>query len=304
MAAGEDRRDLVETRQGPSRFPEFGRSSEGARKGCVPMAIVWPTGLDVEGYVAAGREVVAPRPVCPGCRRPMRFWGWYERDVRVSAEVIHRLSVRRARCCERTHALLPGFLTWGRLDAVEVIGSAVETMCGGVGMRRQGRVHELPDDVRESAAAEVKEDWTTYGGILFDTGRTKEAAAAWIVGIQEAIASNRWFLAAYYIKYCLNGQLVKPLFEMALHEDIENDRLWWQLRCYEELGWEDAARELLLGNEKRILASGNLTFHLKLAKAKGDEDAVLSLTKRLQELGPVGFIEVAEVEAESREVRD
>ena len=105
------------------------------------MAIVWPTELDVEMYVAAGREVVVPRPDCPRCRQPMRFWGWYERDVRVSVEVIHRLSVRRARCCERTHALLPGFVTWGRLDAVEVIGSALETMCGGVGMRRAaGRV--------------------------------------------------------------------------------------------------------------------------------------------------------------------
>jgi Domain of unknown function (DUF6431) len=102
------------------------------------MAIVWATGLDVDGYVAAGREVVVPRPDCPGCRQPMRFWGWYERGVRVTAEVIHRLSVRRARCgeCKRTHALLPGFVTWGRLDGVEVIGSAVEAMCGGGGMRR------------------------------------------------------------------------------------------------------------------------------------------------------------------------
>ncbi|MDQ6836851.1 MAG: DUF6431 domain-containing protein [Actinomycetota bacterium] len=99
------------------------------------MAIVWPSGLDVEGYVAAGRELEVPRPACPGCRQPMRFWGWYERDVRVSAEVIHRLEVRRARCCERTHALLPGFVAWGRLDAVEVIGVAVETMWGGVGTR-------------------------------------------------------------------------------------------------------------------------------------------------------------------------
>src|ERR1700678_3628636 len=99
------------------------------------MAIVWPTELDVEMYVAAGREVEVPRPDCPRCHQPMRFWGWYERDVRGSFEVIHRLSVRRARCCERTHALLPGFVTWGRLDAVEVIGSALETMCRGVGMR-------------------------------------------------------------------------------------------------------------------------------------------------------------------------
>lgn len=107
------------------------------------MAIVWPTELDVDGYVSAGREVVVPRPDCPQCRRPMRFWGWYVRDVRVSAEVIHRLSVRRARCCERTHALLPGFVTWGRLDVVEVIGQAVEAMCGGVGMRRVAKDLDL-----------------------------------------------------------------------------------------------------------------------------------------------------------------
>jgi hypothetical protein len=102
------------------------------------MAIVWATELDVDGYVAAGRGVVVPRPDCPGCHQPMRFWGWYERDVRVTAEVIHRLSVRRAHCrvCERSHALLPGFVTWGRLDEVAVIGSAVEAMCGGAGMRR------------------------------------------------------------------------------------------------------------------------------------------------------------------------
>ena len=102
------------------------------------MAIVWPTGLDVEGYVAAGRELVVPRPACPGCGERMQFWGWYERDVRVTAVVIHRLAVRRARCadCGRSHVLLPGFVTWGRLDAVEVIGSALEAMCAGVGTRR------------------------------------------------------------------------------------------------------------------------------------------------------------------------
>jgi len=102
------------------------------------MAIVWPTVLDVDGYEAAGRRVEVARPDCPRCRRPMWFWGWYERDVRVSAQVVRRLAVRRARCgaCGRSHALLPGFATWGRLDAVEVIGPAIEAMCSGVGMRR------------------------------------------------------------------------------------------------------------------------------------------------------------------------
>lgn len=102
------------------------------------MAMVWPTGLDVDGYVAAGRGVVVPRQCCPGCGQPMMFWGWYERDLRVSAVAIRRVLIRRARCgdCVVTHGLLPGFVTWGRLDAVEVIGPAIEAMCGGVGMRR------------------------------------------------------------------------------------------------------------------------------------------------------------------------
>jgi hypothetical protein len=107
------------------------------------MATVWPTELDVDMYVAAGREVVVPRADCPRCHQPMPFWGWYERDLRVSAEVIHRLSVRRARCCERTRALLPRFVTWGRLDAVEVIGQALEKMCGGTGMRRVAEALDL-----------------------------------------------------------------------------------------------------------------------------------------------------------------
>src|ERR1035437_11177729 len=88
------------------------------------MAIVWPTERDVDSYASAGRGVVVPRPDCPGCRRPMRFWGWYERDVRVTASVIRRLWVRRARCCGRGHAVLPGFFAGGRLGGGGGGGSA------------------------------------------------------------------------------------------------------------------------------------------------------------------------------------
>jgi len=109
------------------------------------MAIVFPTVLDVDAYVAAGRRVEVARPACPGCTKAMRFWGWYTRDVRVSAEVVHRLEVRRARCCacERSHALLPDFVTWGRLDVVEVIGPALEAMCAGAGARGVARALNL-----------------------------------------------------------------------------------------------------------------------------------------------------------------
>lgn len=109
------------------------------------MAIVFATGLDVDAYVAAGRLVEVARPDCPGCTRAMRFWGWYTRPVRMSAGVVHRLEVRRARCgaCGRSHALLPDFVTWGRLDAVEVIGPALETMCSGAGARGVARSLDL-----------------------------------------------------------------------------------------------------------------------------------------------------------------
>lgn len=101
------------------------------------MAIVLPTVLDVDAYVAVGRRLEVARPACPGCTKAMRFWGWYTRDVRVSAEVVHHLEVRRAHCdaCGRSHALLPDFVTWGRLDIVEVIGPALEAMCSGTGAR-------------------------------------------------------------------------------------------------------------------------------------------------------------------------
>jgi hypothetical protein len=102
------------------------------------MAMVWPTALDVDGYVESGRGVRVPRPCCPGCGRPMIFWGWYERDLRVSAVAVRRVLIHRARCrvCLVTQGLLPGFVTWGRLDCVEVIGPAIEAMGGGEGMRR------------------------------------------------------------------------------------------------------------------------------------------------------------------------
>ncbi len=101
------------------------------------MAIVWPTLLDVEEYAAAGRAVAVPRLDCPGCGEAMGFWGWYERDVRVGR--VWRLVVRRQRCerCATSHAVLPGFVSHGRLDAVEVIGSALMAMgVDGRGVRR------------------------------------------------------------------------------------------------------------------------------------------------------------------------
>ena len=97
------------------------------------MAIVWQTPLGVESYVALGRALEVPRFSCPACGKPMSFWGWSERDLRAVRS--HRLAVRRQRCrpCGTSHDVLPSFITHGRLDAIGVIGAALEAMVGAAG---------------------------------------------------------------------------------------------------------------------------------------------------------------------------
>jgi hypothetical protein len=104
------------------------------------MTIVWACDLSVEAYAAAGKKVAVPRPRCPACGCWMMFWSGYGRWVR--AGPVFRIWVRRARCgaCGgSSHALLPSFCLLGRLDAVEVIGPAVEAVAGGAGTRSVAR---------------------------------------------------------------------------------------------------------------------------------------------------------------------
>ena len=92
------------------------------------MAIVWQTPLGVERYASTGRELKVPRFACPSCSKPMGFWGWSRRDLRAGRS--HKLAVRRQRCkaCRASHVVLPSFVSHGRLDAVGVIGAALQAM--------------------------------------------------------------------------------------------------------------------------------------------------------------------------------
>jgi hypothetical protein len=108
------------------------------------MVIVWPCLLSVDAYVAAGLDVEVPRPKCPTCSSPMILWGCYERDLRVSRIV--RLVIRRVRCrrCACSHAVLPDFVTQGRLDGIEVIGSGIDAMAAGASDRVVAEELHLP----------------------------------------------------------------------------------------------------------------------------------------------------------------
>lgn len=108
------------------------------------VAIVWPCRWSVEAYAAAGRGVQVPRAACPGCGRAMGWWSGYARYLRAGR--VHRIWVRRARCrpCRVTHALLPSFSLLRRLDVVEVIGSALERVLAGAGVRPVASTLDVP----------------------------------------------------------------------------------------------------------------------------------------------------------------
>ena len=94
--------------------------------------MVWPGALRVEQYVAAGRDVAVPRPLCESCSLMMTFWSGYERSVRAEGRC-HRVWIVRARCvvCAVSHALLPSVLLVGRLDVVDTVGQAVADVAAG-----------------------------------------------------------------------------------------------------------------------------------------------------------------------------
>jgi hypothetical protein len=95
------------------------------------MAIVLPCTVTAHDYAAALPDLNG-RPACPDCSEPMSLWGSYRRALRLEEEDL-QIRVRRARCssCRVSHGLVPEFVTLGRLDGVEVIGTALEEIASG-----------------------------------------------------------------------------------------------------------------------------------------------------------------------------
>ena len=110
------------------------------------MAIVWPCALSVDQYLAAGREIEVPRPICPSCSVSMTFWSGYTRSLRTEGRCVW-VWVPRARCspCDATHALLPAFVVVGRLDTVETIGAVLDdVVCDPGGVRPLSKRLDVP----------------------------------------------------------------------------------------------------------------------------------------------------------------
>lgn len=112
---------------------------------------------------------------CPACAGELGSWGSYSRRVRVG-RARFRLLVRRACCrvCERTHALLPGFLLARRLDAVDAIGCAL-------GMAVEGRGYR-------PIAVALGRSATTVRGWLRRLRARADVLRGWFVGLAVELA--------------------------------------------------------------------------------------------------------------------
>jgi transposase-like protein len=140
------------------------------------VAIVWPCPLPVDAYIAAGRRVEFPRPVCPACAGPLVFWSGYRRHVRAAGRC-RKIFVPRLRCvgCGVSHALLPAFVLAWRLDVVETVGAVIaEVAGGGCGVRpaaaRAGVPHTTARGWVRRFCARAGELGTAFAALAVELG--------------------------------------------------------------------------------------------------------------------------------------
>jgi len=117
--------------------------------------------------------------------------------------------------------------------------------------------------------------------LLATAKRFEEAATDYVRGILASLEEGNTFSAAFYIKELAEDGVLEELFILVLQSAKEQKNLWWQVRALQELGWDDALRELLLENQNEIEAGDNPGLQQLLAEAKGDHARAFELRKEI-----------------------
>lgn len=125
------------------------------------------------------------------------------------------------------------------------------------------------------------DDFTQRARLLATAKRFEEAATDYVRGILASLEKGNTFSAAFYIKELAEDGVLEELFILVLQSAKEQKNLWWQVRALEELGWDDALRELLLENQNEIEAGDNPRLQQLLAEAKGDHARTFDLRKEI-----------------------
>jgi hypothetical protein len=83
------------------------------------------------------------------------------------------------------------------------------------------------------------------------------------------------------LKELSESELPQSLFIDAYKEAADGGDLWWQIRALQELGWDDARRELLIGHAEEIRQSEDAMLLRELAWAEGDSRGYVWAAKQM-----------------------
>ncbi len=168
--------------------------------------------------------------------------------------------------------------------------------------RLQGRSNEVPSEVFDRAIADAEDDYLVESGLLSEAGRPVKAAIAMVRGILDSLENGNLFNAAYNMKRLGTKPFIEEMFKITLERKVANHDLWWQFRCFQELGWETETRNLLTSNEAEIRAGDNLLLRRELARVTGDSEYMFAMEQQIAHAGVSAYF--GDSEAKEFEVDD
>lgn len=129
------------------------------------------------------------------------------------------------------------------------------------------------------ADREARNDWFSLGRLYRLLGDYPMAARSTSKGVVEAIDEGNIFTAAFHLQEMIEDEVLEELFVIAMEDAREQQSLWWQYRCLEELGWHSEAQRFLLDHREEIEASGEPHFIEPLSLALEDTARYVELRK-------------------------
>ena len=149
----------------------------------------------------------------------------------------------------------------------------------------QNRIDLIPEKIIKSCLEKQRDnkDWSQLARTYSSLKDFKNSLKYYCQSIIEDLDRGNVFSAAFYTKEISKHKLYIPLFEEEYKKRLKNADLWWQIRCLQELGWEDEVHDLLLKNKKIIENSSDVFLKELLYRHIEDEEKLLQNAKEKAE---------------------
>lgn len=146
----------------------------------------------------------------------------------------------------------------------------------------QNKKNLIPDDVKRRVIdKKIKlKDWSQLARTYNAIGDHKKAIHYYCRTIVEDIDKQNYFASAYYLKELSAKELFKTLFEEVYRESLRTQNLEMEIKCLQELGWNDEIKTTVLEKRDEIKKSGNPFLLRELFKAQEKEKALLEFEER------------------------